>query len=496
MLRNYILILLAVFMGACSKNTDKENTMLRADELAVAAPITGAGSLKDANIQYVGRWDFSDSTKFNAYWGGSYIKVNFTGTTVKLQTANTSNFYASIDGGPWVSYKNVGGVIDLTTTPLAAGTHTLSVAQGRDYDYLFSFQGLILDAGATTSKPAVADYLIEWIGDSITAGYLDDQANVSDYAWICAEALGAEHTQIAYPGIALVSSPRHGVAMDSQYFRLQPPNYTPYKAWDFSRYTPKAVVLNLGTNDSDYEDSDDVFQAVYEHLLSGIRAKFPQAEIFVLRTFLGIRAQPTAAAVANRIVAGDTKIHYINTDGWISQHTTDYLPDNLHPSEAGHQKIAGLLKPVLDAYINGTAIIPDGVYSIVNRHSGLVLDAAGQGTASGTLVQQYTNNGGTNQRWQLTALGNNRYKITGVQSGKAWDMTGQSLADGAALQLYDYGAGLNQQWEIAKLTNGYYTISSVQSGKVLEIPALSTAPGTGVVQYRSNGGTNQQWSFK
>jgi lysophospholipase L1-like esterase len=496
MLRNYILILLAVFLGACSKNTEKENTMLRADQLAVAAPNSGAGSLKDANIQYTGRWDFSDSTTFNAYWGGSYITVNFTGTTVKLQTANRSNFYASIDGGPWVSYKDMGGVIDLTPTPLAAGTHLLRVAQGRDYDYLFGFQGLILDAGATTSKPAVSDYLIEWIGDSITAGFMDDQANVSDYAWICSEAFGAGHTQIAYPGIALVSSPRHGVAMDSQYFRLQPPNYTPYKAWDFTRYTPKAIVLNLGTNDSDYEDSDVVFQAVYEHLLSGIRAKFPQAEIFVLRTFLGIRAQPTAAAVANRIVAGDNKIHYINTDGWISQHTSDYLPDNLHPSEAGHIKIAGLLKPILDAYINGTVIIPEGVYTITNRNSGLVLDAAGQGTASGTLVQQYTANGGSNQRWQLTSLGNNRYKITGVQSGKSWDMTGQSRADGAALQLYDYNGGLNQQWEITKNINGYYTISGVQSGKVLEIPALSTTPGTGVVQYQDNGGTNQQWSFR
>jgi hypothetical protein len=28
--------------------------------------------------------------------------------------------------------------------------------------------------------------------------------NVSDYAWICAGSLNSEHTQIAFPGIALV----------------------------------------------------------------------------------------------------------------------------------------------------------------------------------------------------------------------------------------------------------------------------------------------------
>lgn len=496
MLRNYILILLTFWIGACTPKGANEENMLKADQLAYAAPAAGYGSLKDTNILYFGRWDFSDSTKFNAWWGGAYIKVNFTGTTVKLQTANTSNFYASIDGGPWVSYKNAGGIIDLTAIPLSAGNHSLRIAQGRDYDYLFSFQGLILDAGATTSKPPVSDYLIEYIGDSITAGYLDEQANVSDYAWICSEALNTEHTQIAYPGIALVSSPRHGVAMDSQYFKLQPPNYTPRVAWDFTKYTPQAVVLNLGTNDSDYEDADSTFQAVYEYLLGGIRTRFPQAEIFVLRTFLGIRAQPTAAAVAARIAAGDKKIHYVNTDGWITQSTADYLADNLHPSESGHIKIAGLLQAVLAPYVKGTTVIADGTYAIANKNSGLVLDAAGQGTAAGTAIQQWTDNAGSNQRWQVTSLGNNRYKIIGVQSGKSFDIKGQSLANGAALQLYDYSGGDNQQWTITKNADGYYTITCVQSGKVLEIPALSVTPGTAVEQYENNGGSNQLWSFR
>ncbi|SFW86139.1 SGNH/GDSL hydrolase family protein [Chitinophaga sancti] len=321
----------------------------------------GDGSLQDTNILYFGRWNFSDSTQFNACWGGAYIKVNFTGTTVKLLTANTSNFHVRIDAGPWVSYKNRGGIIDLTATPLVAGNHTLSIAQGRDFDYHFSFQGLVLDAGATTSKPTASDYLIEYIGDSITAGYLNEQANVSAYAWICSEALGAEHTQIAYPGIALVSSATHGIAMDSQYFKLQAPGYSPRVAWDFTKYTPNAIVLNLGTNDGDYEDSDDTFQAVYEYLLSGIRNKFPQAEIFVMRTFLGIRAQPTAAAVAGRIAAGDQKIHYVNTEGWLTPSSSDYLADNIHPGESGHIKIAGLLQAVLAPYVKDVSVIPDGM---------------------------------------------------------------------------------------------------------------------------------------
>ncbi|QHS58177.1 RICIN domain-containing protein [Chitinophaga agri] len=496
-LSGFIILLLAFVFSGCAKKEDSEAILtMNADKIAASVPADGYGSLKDQNIQYFGRWDFSDSTKYNSWWGGAYIRVNFTGTTVKIKTGNISNFYASIDGGPWISYKHTGGVIDLTATPLSNGAHTLSVAQGSDYDYLFSFEGLLLDEGAVTSKPAVSSYLIEYIGDSITAGYLDDQANVSDYAWICSEALHTEHTQIAYPGIALVSSPRHGTAMDKQYFKLKTPNYATSVNWDFSRYTPQAIVLNLGTNDSDYEDSDSVFQAVYFQLLQDIRTRFPQAEIFVLRTFLGIRSQPTAAAVAARIVAGDKKVHYVNTEGWIAQNTTDYLADNLHPSEAGHIKIAGLLQAVLAPYVNNTQLIPDGTYSIVNRNSGLVMDAAGQGTASGTAIQQWTDNNGINQRWVVKYLGDNRYQITGQQSGKSLDMKGQSLQDGAELQLYDYNGGENQQWTLSSVNGGYYYITGVQSGKVLEIPAQSTAAGAAVKQYTNNGGAHQQWEFR
>ncbi|MBW8687399.1 RICIN domain-containing protein [Chitinophaga rhizophila] len=496
-LSGFVILLLTFFMSGCAKKEANEAILkMNADNIAAAVPANGYGSLQDENIQYFGRWDFSDSTRYNSWWGGAYVRVNFTGTTVKIKTGNISNFYASIDGGPWISYKQTGGVIDLTPAALHSGQHTLSVAQGRDYDYLFAFEGLILDAGAVTSKPDTSSYLIEYIGDSITAGYLDDQANVSDYAWICSEALGTEHTQIAYPGIALVSSPRHGVAMDRQYFKLKTPNHPSSPNWDFSRYTPQAIVLNLGTNDSDYEDTDSVFQAVYFQLLQDIRTRFPQAEIFVMRTFLGIRAIPTEAAVAARIAAGDKQIHYVNTAGWISQNTSDYLADNLHPSEAGHIKVAGLLKAVLAPYVHGTQALPDGTYSIENRNSGLVLDAAGQGTASGTAVQQWTGNNGVNQHWQVSYLGNNRYRIVGVQSGKSLDVTGQSLADAAILQLYDYNGGDNQQWILSAVTNGYYYITGVQSGKVLEIPAQSTAPGVTVAQYRNNGGAHQQWAFK
>lgn len=325
---------------------------------ANAALIT-PGAVGDTNIRYFGRWNFSNTTQYESDWGGAYIKVKFTGTTVKIKVGNNTNYYAKIDNGPWVSYKGVSGTVNLTPTPLASGTHTLSVAQGKDYSYVFIFQGLILDAGAATSAPQTGADLIEYIGDSITAGYTDDQANVSDYAWVCSEALGAEHTQIAYPGIALTNNfgiNANKTGMEIQYFKQQSLAFTNSPDWDFTRYTPKVVVINLGQNDQSTQVPDSLFQSTYISFLGKVRAKFPNAHIFAMRTFFGVKAAQTLAAVNARIAAGDNKVHYINTDGWLTRNSPDYTNNtDVHPSVSGHIKAAGRLKPILAPYLSGGA---------------------------------------------------------------------------------------------------------------------------------------------
>ncbi len=303
------------------------------------------GTLSDKNIKYFGRWDFTNSTQYVSYWGGAYIKVIFTGTTVKARVGNKSNFFAKIDDGPWVSFLNAKDTLNLTPTSISKGSHTLILAQGKDYNYVFNFQGLLLDEGAKTKSPKVSSTLIEYIGDSITTGYTDAQADVSCYAWVCSEALKTEHTQIAYPGITLVSYPKPG--MDVQYFKQQCSGANPTD-WDFNTYTPKVVVINLGTNDNNKKVPDSLLMKGYSIFLKTIRDKFPKAEIFVMRTFLGVKAAPTLAVVNARINAGDKKLHYIDTNGWVTK--ADYT-DGLHPSVSGNIKIAGLLQPILAPYV-------------------------------------------------------------------------------------------------------------------------------------------------
>jgi lysophospholipase L1-like esterase len=336
-------------------------------EIAVHSALVGPdGSVlpSDPDIRYFGRWESSNPTQYISYWGGAYVRLKFTGTTVKVKVGSATNYYAKIDNGPWVSYINANGTVNLTSTALPNGTHTVTVAQGKDYNYVFNFQGFLLDVGATTSVPSVSGNTIEYIGDSITAGYsagTGGQANVSGYGWICSEALGAEHTQIAFPGVTLTSGYNNIPGMDVQYFKLQNPYYPASGNWDFTKYTPKVIVVNLGTNDNGKAVPDNVFLNTYTTFLVNIRAKFANAEIFVMRTFLGVKAIPTLAAVNARIAAGDTKIHYINTTGWLT--SADYA-DGLHPSVAGHIKAAGLLQPILAPYVGETLCLPMGLIKL------------------------------------------------------------------------------------------------------------------------------------
>jgi lysophospholipase L1-like esterase len=322
-----------------------------ADSMAAETPVRpGDGSLGDANIKYFGRWDFSNPSQFVSYWGGAYLKVAFNGTTLKVNLGASNNCYVTIDGGPWVKLSNVSGSVSLTPTPLAPGSHVATISAGKDYGYEFVFKGLSLGAGATTLVP-VHPQLVEFVGDSITSGYTDTLADVSDYAWIAADSAGAEHTQIAYPGIALVDG--YGLngdktGMEKSYLKLKPLGYATNADWPSSAYTPSVIVINLGTNDTSTRVPASAFQTSYTAFLTTLRSRFPDAEIVAMRCFNGTMAAQTQMAVAARVSAGDQKVHYLDTTGWLV--AADYN-DGTHPSDKGQVKIAGLLTPVLAPYL-------------------------------------------------------------------------------------------------------------------------------------------------
>jgi lysophospholipase L1-like esterase len=335
--RSVVLVLLvaALFVGS----------IVTTHTLSIATPAHAAavvGSIQDPNIAYIGRWDkTSSTTMYKSYWPATYLKTSFTGKTVKIKLAVAVNIYVSIDGKADVLYVSAKGTFNLTPTPLAAGTHTLRVAVRSGN---IEFEGLVLDAGAKTVAPRIASRLIEFTGDSITAGYTDTNTALSDYAWLVGEQLHVEHTQIAQSGICLVAqSGCYG--MDTQYFKLGGIHDINTPNWDFSRYQASAVVINLGTNDNGHGVTKATFQAAYTTFMRNIRAKYPHAAIFAFETLRQVYVPETQAAVKTLNAAGDSNVYFVNTVGWIG--AGDYSADGGHPNDQGQMKIAAKLAPII-----------------------------------------------------------------------------------------------------------------------------------------------------
>jgi lysophospholipase L1-like esterase len=334
---------------------------------AFAAP--GDGGLADPNISFVGRWDRSAGTHYTSHWGGAYLATRFTGRTVTVKLASPMTFKAVIDGAVGTYWSWPGGTtVKLNTSALTDdGPHTLQIVA--DYDTReIPFQSLVLDKGATTLPLAGPRPWVEFIGDSITAGQGAKDWALGGYAWRTGEALGAHHSQVARSGITLTDGysypDNHWPGMESMYFRTWGPDHCsnrqctpdaknpePNPPWDFSRYSPRAIVINLGTNDWNLGVPKADFQARYTAFLQNVRAKHPDADIFVLRTFNGYVVPETQAAVKARIEAGDRRLHFVDTKGWLQPHPSPDFADGFHPSDLGYQKAADQLVKVLQPYV-------------------------------------------------------------------------------------------------------------------------------------------------
>jgi lysophospholipase L1-like esterase len=312
-----------------------------------ARAAVGDGTPGDPNISFTGRWNKNNTSAYVPYWAGAYLRVGFTGRTVKLKQRNTIQLWASIDGKAFTSFTG-SGTINLTPAALAAGNHTLIVSYRQvagSYTGDAVFQGLILDAGASTFKAPVRPRLLEFVGDSITAGATSSQLAVTDYGFKVGEKLGYDHTQIAIGGMCLAVTADGCWAQETRYW-MSSGGQAGTDQWDFSRYTADAVVINLGTNDKSHGVSATDFQAKYLAFLARIRTKFPNAKLFALRTFIGRYAAETQAAVRARNTAGDANVFYVDTTGWLP---AGGLSDSVHPNDAGHQAVTDRLAPIISA---------------------------------------------------------------------------------------------------------------------------------------------------
>jgi len=200
-------------------------------------------------------------------------------------------------------------------TGLTDGEHEVTVwrrTEARQGPSEFIAFTELSEGGAFLAPPPRAERRIEIIGDSITAGVgiagtapcdnvRSNDDNYSAYGSVAARAVRAELVTIAWSDIGMYRNKDQieasADAMPARYAKILPNDATAPN-WDFTRYYPDAVVINLGTNDFDEGDPGQGFVDAYIDFLSAVRRNYSSAYIFCL-----IQAPESAAAITAAVDA-------------------------------------------------------------------------------------------------------------------------------------------------------------------------------------------------
>lgn len=266
-------------------------------------------SFDNPKIRYEGRMNFSSDAAI-LYWSGSNINLNFKGSEISaiLKDSDTANYYNVIIDDSIVSkiQLNTSKQTYLLASGLSNKKHKIQLFKRTGWDkgnttfYGFETNSSIkLEA---KSKPKKRK--IEFYGNSITTGHgIEDNSskdsgsghfenNYLTYAALTARHFDSQYSCIAKSGIGIMVSwfPK---IMPEVYDLINPNN--PNSKWDFKKYTPDVVVINLLQNDSwlvklpkheqfinrfgTQAPTKDFIITSYEKFVKSIRLKYPNAHI-------------------------------------------------------------------------------------------------------------------------------------------------------------------------------------------------------------------------
>jgi hypothetical protein len=124
-----------------------------------------------------------------------------------------------------------------------------------------------------------------------------------------------------------------------------------------------------------------------------------------------------------------------------------------YTTPAGQTVTTVTLQPTTAMILTGSGTTtppppPSGYYKVIAKHSGKCLDVNGASTADGANVQQWSCNGGNNQRWKLVSMGDGYNELVAKHSSKCLDVNGASTADGANVQQWHCTGSNNQRWKL------------------------------------------------
>ncbi|MCR5204518.1 MAG: lipase [Lachnospiraceae bacterium] len=350
--------------------------------------------ITDSSVKYIGRSVLFNDTLLLSL-SGSGIEFEYTGKGLTVtfiggeaaRTPDNEENYARIG-----IYEN-----GIRTRDFALNTGEMSVRIAESSETktsviriiklsecamsIMGVRPLEISDGESVKPTSAKELKVEFIGDSITCGYgVDDPNPLHDFktstedvtkgfAYKTASDLDIDYSMFSISGYGIISGytdnpeirhdeqliPTFYRSMGLSYDRMEGIPATQDIPWDFSKYVPDLVVLNLGTNDDSYCGDDKERQAefalLYIDFLKTIRRLNEKAYIVCAFGLMGTRLFTVICSAVDNYIeeTGDTRISTVRLP---EQDASVGYGANYHPLESEHRKAADTLVPVLKELFN------------------------------------------------------------------------------------------------------------------------------------------------
>ncbi|KAF8747728.1 GDSL-like Lipase/Acylhydrolase family [Rhizoctonia solani] len=305
--------------------------------VALLASVVSAASpvvvLPNAKLLHKhGRWDANNGT----WWPGSGFK---------LVASNLTSFDLRLG---W------------------EGTNWPSVAISLSVDYEPFKQLNVSGGGAKVKEYKPSPLRFQFIGDSLSAGYLNPNGVNDCWTFLSSQEFKAEHNIMAQSGACLTDkecfSNIHGlsyqyfVTEDTTYRWDSNHNYT--TPWDFKRdLAPSHIIIYIGANDNSNNVTPADFTQELIKFTIRLRTLYPKQPFLVFTPwgwsdgsgpFWPFYPGVYEDVVKNRTLSGDKNVFLVNTTGWLQQ--SGVIPGDGHPNPLGQQQIQAKFSEWLKAF--------------------------------------------------------------------------------------------------------------------------------------------------
>ena len=272
------------------------------------------------------------SFEINAYCEGNVV-IGMSASDISNEKGSGIYFTVYVDGirsEERFEILNNGNKNITVAQNLEAGNHTVALYRQSEYDAGDACVTFVRLNGYLTNPPQDKEYYLEFIGDSLTAGFgnLNEnydssisggaplyQDGTQTYAFLAAQAINADISVVAVSGIGIISGYQPYLMPDV------------YEEFPWNNYRnerePDAIIINLGTNDYTTKDLNGItleeIQDGMESFMLKLRALHPESKIIFASGIMIDELCHYAESAVRNVGGKNSGFYYLqlekNTDG-------------------------------------------------------------------------------------------------------------------------------------------------------------------------------------